>query len=419
MLRVAIAIVRAWTSFYTWRMSATLRQERRAEIESDLWEFQRDAGENHSLNVAAHVLLRFLLGIPDDVGWRVEHTTAESARARGTISVSAAGVGALLFVCALWIIGTDATRKRYGFAFDAPTVVLDQDRLTPLAAGIVATVGASMMPRLAAQAQLTTSGAGLPAFEAASITPNRSGSPLLRMVPQPGGRFAATNVTLGILIRNAYQMPPFRMSGGPDWIESDRFDVAAKAEGNPPQEQIRLMLQRLLAERFALRVHNETRQQPVFELIVARRDRRLGPQLRRTQADCAGVPVEAPGSPLPAGTPRCGYIGPEPGAVMSSGHVSMAFRGITMEGFARFLVGAVRRVVSDRTGLNGYFDGEFDSTIEFPPPPPPPGVPDPFDRQNFPTIFTVLQEQLGLKLDSKRGPVDVLVIDRAERPTPD
>jgi uncharacterized protein (TIGR03435 family) len=92
---------------------------------------------------------------------------------------------------------------------------------------------------------------------------------------------------------------------------------------------------------------------------------------------------------------------------------------MTMEGFARFLVAAVRRNVTNKTGLDGYFDGEFESTIEFPPPPPPPGVPDPFDRQNFPTIFTVLQEQLGLKLDSTRGPVDVLVIDYAEPPISD
>ena len=73
----------------------------------------------------------------------------------------------------------------------------------------------------------------------------------------------------------------------------------------------------------------------------------------------------------------------------------------------------------DRTGLSGYFDGEFDFAAELPPPPPPPGIPDPFDRQAFPTIFTVVQEQLGLKLESTRGPVDVLIIDRAERPTED
>ena len=416
MRRFAIAIVRAWTSLYTWRMSATLREERRAEIESDLWEFQHDRTESGSLEIAAQMLLRLVLGVPDDLGWRLEHTAVETERSHGTISLTAGGLGALLFACALWSISADAARKRSGFAFDAPTVVLEHDKLTPLAAGIVATVGASMMPALLAQA---TPGAGGPAFEAASIKPNKSGSLRLTMQPQPGGRFAATNVTLGMLIRNAYQLPAFRILRGPNWMESDRFDVAAKAADDPPEEQIRLMLQKLLADRFKLSVHNETRQQPLFELVVARRDGRLGPQLRRTQVDCAGVVLASPGSAPEGGTRLCGYIGPAPGAVMSSGHVNMAFRGMTMEGFARFLVGAVRRSVSNRTGLSGYFDGEFESTVEIPPPPPPPGVPDPFDRQNFPTIFTVLQEQLGLKLDSKRGPVDVLVIDSVAPPIPD
>ena len=90
-----------------------------------------------------------------------------------------------------------------------------------------------------------------------------------------------------------------------------------------------------------------------------------------------------------------------------------------MQRVAMLLKPMVRRVVIDRTGLSGYFDGEFDFTAELGPPPPPPGVPDPFDRQAFPTIFTVLPEQVGLELDSRRGPVDVLVIDGVERPSPD
>jgi len=144
MLQLAIAVVRAWTSLYTWRMSATLREERRAEIESDVWEFQHDRRKSGSLEVAAQMLLRLLLGMPDDLGWRLEHTALESERSHGTILLAAGGIGALLFVCALSIISADAARKRSGFAFDAPTLVFEQDRLTPLAAGIVATVGASM-----------------------------------------------------------------------------------------------------------------------------------------------------------------------------------------------------------------------------------------------------------------------------------
>jgi len=79
----------------------------------------------------------------------------------------------------------------------------------------------------------------------------------------------------------------------------------------------------------------------------------------------------------------------------------------------------LRRMVSDQTGLPGFFDAEFDFVAELPPPPPPPGVPNAFGAEPFATIFTVLPEQLGLKLDSRRGPVEMLVIDRVERPTPD
>ena len=88
-----------------------------------------------------------------------------------------------------------------------------------------------------------------------------------------------------------------------------------------------------------------------------------------------------------------------------------------MEAFARFLGPMVHRNVADQTGLNGYFDGEFDYTAELGPPPPPPGVPDPFDRQSFPSIFTVLQERLGLKLESRKSRLPVLVIDGAEKPS--
>ena len=90
-----------------------------------------------------------------------------------------------------------------------------------------------------------------------------------------------------------------------------------------------------------------------------------------------------------------------------------------MGAFAKLLVPMVRRTVSDRTGLSGYFDADFDFLAEVGPPPPPPGVTDPFDRTAFLSVFTVLPEQLGLKLESTKGPVDVLVIDRVERPTPD
>jgi uncharacterized protein (TIGR03435 family) len=416
LLRLAIAIVRAWTRVYTWRMPPALREARRAEIESDAWEFQQDAAHGRFKSPAAHMLIRLLAGIPDDLCWRIEQAAVDGPRVRRSIAIGAYAAGAVLFLVALWAIDADAARKRSGFAFAAPSVGVEQERLPLLTAGIVATVGASMMPRLAAQSAKSVR-RGTPAFEAVSIKPNNSGSPLLGILPLPGGRFTATNVSLGLLIRNAYQLPIFRVSGGTDWIESDRFDVVATAGYDATQAQLRLMVQTLLAERFKLSVHTETREQPVYELVVARRDGRLGPNLRRSEVDCAGAdwPSSFPGS----ASPRCGFIGSAPDVEISSGRSRFELRGTSMGGFARFLQGAVRRYVFDRTGLDGYFDGEFDFTVEMGPPPPPQGILDPYDRTSFPTIFTVVQEQLGLRLESTRGPVEILVIDSAQQPTAD
>jgi uncharacterized protein (TIGR03435 family) len=302
-------------------------------------------------------------------------------------------------------------------------VLLATAGVATLVAPIV--IGTISAPVLRAQAPVPTSasaGSG-PAFEAASIKPNRSADPRTVLVPQPGGRLVATNVTGAELVRYAFSLPDFQVLGGPNWLDSDRFDVAAKAEGDPPVEQKRLMLRRLLAERFKLAVHTETRELPIYALVMARNDGRMGPNLRRTQADCAR---EQPSSdagvgPAPRNSPRpCGFFGFAPGTDMPSGRGGLAFRGMTMAGVAKtILMPAVHRSVSDQTGLAGYFDADFDFTAEIPPPPPPPGLPNPWGREPFVTVFTVLPEQLGLKLDSRRGQVEVLVIDHAEQPTPD
>jgi uncharacterized protein (TIGR03435 family) len=279
-----------------------------------------------------------------------------------------------------------------------------------------------MLPHLAAQSPPIA--ASRPVFEAASVKPNRSGDVDARLDPQPSKRLTATNVTAALLIRFAYDLPDFQIVGGPNWLNADRFDVVAKAKDDSPLAEKRLMLGRLLAERFKLTAHTETRELPIYALVMARRDGRLGPQLRRTEADCARA--DRPSSELdlgvglspPNGPPRCGYFGFAPGADFSSARAGLGFRGLTMAALAKRLVPIVRRSVSDQTGLTGYFDAEFDFMAELPPPPPPPGVPSPFGSE-FVSVFTVLPEQLGLKLDARRGPVEVLVIDRAEKPSPD
>lgn len=264
-----------------------------------------------------------------------------------------------------------------------------------------------------------------PTFEVASVKPNKSGDMRVMLGIQPGGRFTATNVPLRMLIRQAYQLQDFQVVGGPGWISSDRFDVVAKAEGNLPPTPpggppgpLQLMLRALLAERFSLVVHADTRELPTYALVHARTDKRLGPQLRRSDINCAqmagargrGGAQAVP--PQPGGRPQCGIrIGP---GQLSAG-------GIPLAQFATALSQFVQRVIVDQTGLSDSFDVDLSWTPDQTPqgtlPPGAPPLP-PIDP-NGPSIFTAVQEQLGLKLESQRGSVSVLVIDRVEQPTPD
>ena len=168
----------------------------------------------------------------------------------------------------------------------------------------------------AASAQTVPAPAGSFAFEVASVMPsprpepNPFGFPVRPTIRiERGGRFTATQTTLRDLIQRAYDLPSFLILGGPQWAASDRFDVLATAEGvegNPGK--IRSMLRALLAERFALRVHIETRELPIYALVLARRDGRLGPQLRPSSLDCAAIRArQAPDAPpLPGGSePDC------------------------------------------------------------------------------------------------------------------
>src|SRR5262245_15090674 len=158
-----------------------------------------------------------------------------------------------------------------------------------------------------------------PQFEVASIKPNKSGDGRVMLGVQPGGRFTATNVPLRLLIRNAYQLQDFQIVGAPSWIASDRFDIVAKAEegmgdpfqsdqtGQPSRGQ--LMIRALLAERFKLEVHNENREMPIYSLVLARSDGRLGPQVQKSETDCAAMMAAARGrgrGPMPPPDSRGG-----------------------------------------------------------------------------------------------------------------
>jgi uncharacterized protein (TIGR03435 family) len=278
---------------------------------------------------------------------------------------------------------------------------------------------AAVLPALAvmAVAALVRPQAQTLSFEVASVKANRSGDLRLSMPPPAGGRFTATNVPLAIVVRFAYGLQDFALVNVPDWANHERFDVNARAEGNPPPADMLAMLRTLLADRFKLATHKETREMPIYGLVLARRDGRLGPALRASHATCAEQPDDiGAGRPLPPAR-DCNYIGPTPDVPMSSGQSRIAIRGVPIENLARFLAMTVRRPVVNRTGLTGRFDADIDPTMELPPPPPPPGIPDPYQRDQFQTIFSVLPEQLGLRLQSDRAPVDVVVVDHVERPT--
>ena len=283
----------------------------------------------------------------------------------------------------------------------------------PVAAGMLAAPAPQAQPQSQSRPTIDV------AFDTASVRQNTSQAQGSSMSAEAEGWFNATNVTPAMLIRFAYELPGFQVSGGPDWINSDRFDITARAEGNPSLPSKRSMLRRLLAERFKLSTHTEVRELPIYALTLARSDGKLGPGLRRTDADCARV--EQPslfsmvGPAPPSGPPPCGYFGFSPITQLPSGRGGLAFRGLTMPALTLKLMPMVRRTVVDDTGLTGYFDADFDFLSELPPPPPPPGVPNPFSEP-FVTVFTVFPEQLGLKLDSRRGQVEMLVVDRAERP---
>jgi uncharacterized protein (TIGR03435 family) len=426
-MKFAQACVRVWTWLYTYGLPYDERVRRCKEIESDLWEFEADRRATQPAVSAIHLLLRLVLGIPDDIGWRVRQASVSGTRTDRTVVLAGRAAGAAVFLCALWIIDADSARRRVVTPIPIqPSIVVQQNeggvamharravrRTVPvLMAGIAAAIAP---PQLAARSQL-----GGPAFEVASVRPNTSDYRGMRLEPQPGGRLTGTNVTAGMLIRFAYDLPDFLVFGEPSWLNSDRFDLAAKAENDAPVNQLRLMLRQLLMERFKLTAHTETRELPIYALVTARNDGRFGPQLRRSNANCPSTASSATeiGPSPPGGPPACGFFGFSPDTKFSEGRGGLAFRGLTMPALAKRFVPILRRSVRDSTGLDGHFDADFDFISELPLPPPPPGLPNPFDAP-FGSVFTVLPQQLGLKLESTKGRVDVLVIDAVDKPAPE
>jgi bla regulator protein blaR1 len=252
-------------------------------------------------------------------------------------------------------------------------------------------------------------------FAVASVKVNQSGEQRIGAPPVAGGRFVRTNIPIDVLIATAYApLQRFEIDGVPEWTRNTRVDIEAVADGAPTPSQISAMLQALLADRFQLVVHREARQQPIYAFVVARVGQ-LGPQLQ-PHTDNAGCvdPASAPNvaSAIDPNRP----LPPAPcGAFRGNAAIGrMAGQDVSLDTFGRALSGQLGRMVVDRTGLTG----KYDLLLEWTPQQQLVGIqPAAVGTADRPSIFTAVQEQLGLKLDPQMGPVNMLVVDLVELPT--
>jgi uncharacterized protein (TIGR03435 family) len=247
-----------------------------------------------------------------------------------------------------------------------------------------------------------------PTFDVAAIKPNTSADQQTASYVTPGGRYTATNVTLRALLKTAFGLHDTQLVGGPNWIDTDRWDITAKAEGYSNaaafRDQARLMLRPLLTDRFKLTLRREQRDLPAYALVLAKPGGELGPQFRRNdEHDCAG-----PAAPTPTATGAAEPALPLPcgAAMFRTGH--LAARAMALSNLVFDLARWADRVVVDRTGLTGKFDWEIqwvadELTVNNVKPP------------EGPSLFGAVRDQAGLRLESSRSPIDVLVIEHAER----
>lgn len=235
------------------------------------------------------------------------------------------------------------------------------------------------------------------AFDVASIKPNASSDNRVMVRVQPGGGFSASGMTLKQLMLQAYNVREFQITGGPGWISSDRYDINAKAEGLPDRvapDQMRPLLRNLIEDRFKLKTHTESKEMPIYALVPAK----SGHKLKVSEA------------------------GDGPGPMIRIGRGQINGKSMPMSLLVQQLSGQLGRKVVDQTGLTGAYEILLEWTPEpgqgggvFGGPPAPDAI-QAVDTSS-PTIFTALQEQLGLRLEPQKGPVEIIVIDSVEKPS--
>jgi uncharacterized protein (TIGR03435 family) len=239
-------------------------------------------------------------------------------------------------------------------------------------------------------------------FEAASIKPSAPmtmGMLKIGIQMMPGGRISMTGVTPKILIQQAYGVRDFQIVGGPPWLGSERYDITAKPEGPASQEQVKVMIQGLLTDRFKLQFHRETKELPTYALVVAKG----GPKFSASKREEG--PAE--GSDKPKGN-----------RITMKGRGNFTLEGAPVTALANQLGQVLGRSVIDKTELTGNYDFKLEWTPDESPQsfgrPAEGDHSAPADATGV-SIFTALQDQLGVKLESTKGPVEILVIERMEK----
>jgi len=248
------------------------------------------------------------------------------------------------------------------------------------------------------QPQTKVAGKTRSSFEVVSIKPNSSRSASASSSYRPGGVYIATNVSLKFMVTEAYGIQDFQLLGGPDWIDSDRFNVEAKPEAGTlstdyTRNQLLALVQSMLEDRFQLKFHRETKELPIYALVKGKEPPKLTPTSPEKSQQCA-----TPGGCTGTSMHCC-----------ADGVMDLSAIGVSLSTFAETIGQVLRRPVTDKTGLGGVYDIKLQWLRE--------DVIPNDALLSGPSIFTAVQEQLGLRLASDKGPVEVMVIDGVQKPT--
>jgi uncharacterized protein (TIGR03435 family) len=316
--------------------------------------------------------------------------------------------------------------------------------MTRRATPVLVLLAAILLACAAGATAQPVSATAAPVFEVASIKPSPPGDPsnplsiIPMATPQPGGRFRATNMPLWALIGTAWGLPDFRIVGGNQDALSVKYDITAKVEGSATlsQKELEPLLRNLLIERFQLKARLEPRELPLYDLVLARSDGRPGPELKPSKSDCSNMDELNAKRAEAVASGDLAAIVPKPGQFLACAiapnlaggpaNLSMHGDGQEIKVLVELLSQFSGRYVRDRTGLTGRYD--FDLKLDMQtllglvqkmginiPAAALANLP----QADGSSLMTALNEQLGLKLESSRGPVDVLVIESLQPPTAD